>query len=278
MQTTENIGFDDKAFHFIRDFARHHAGLEISANKRPMVAGRLVKRLRRLQIETFEEYRRLLEADTLDEELVELINVLTTNHTKFFREDHHFDHLEKEVLAPIVTAGSAPARFRIWSAGCSRGHEPYTIALTLHMKIPNLPSWNVRILATDIDTQVLQKGRDGIYDGEEVASIPSGYRKKYLTLIDPQKDLWQMNRDVRNLIVFNRLNFMERWPFKGPFDVIFFRNVGIYFSKQTQLSLYQQFADMLKPGGWLYIGHSEKVPGLENRLKTRGKCIYQRIS
>jgi chemotaxis protein methyltransferase CheR len=198
----------------------------------------------------------------------DFVNAITTNLTSFFREAHHFEHLAKEVFVPF--AKSREERLRVWSAGCSAGAEAYTIGMTLCENVPDYARRDCKILATDIDTNVLNTGRNGQYEDDWLEKIPANLHAKYV-----EKN--RMSAKLRDLVTFNQLNLLENWPFKGKFDVIFCRNVLIYFDKPTQEKLFTRYADALKPDGFLYIGHSETMHNLCDRFKLIGKTTYQRV-
>jgi chemotaxis protein methyltransferase CheR len=252
------------------------AGIVISDRKRPFVQGRLGRRLRVLGLADFRQYCDLLETRAGEDERANLINAITTNHTAFFREPHHFTYLTKTILPTIMTAAgnSQSGRLRIWSAGCSSGEEPYTIAMTLRDHQPALTGWDVKILATDLDTNVVAHAAAGIYDAERMESVPSTFRKRFVTELADGRS--QMNDDLYSLITFSPLNLLQKWPMKGPFDVIFCRNVVIYFDKPTQRKLFDRYAEMLKPDGWLFVGHSESLLNVTDRFNLVGRTTYRR--
>jgi chemotaxis protein methyltransferase CheR len=265
----------DSDFRHIVKLVMDTAGIVLSEKKRPFIHGRLGRRLRLLGLSDFAAYCRLLESPDGDTERHNLINAITTNHTNFFREPHHFDYLTNKVLPELAEArGNGPGRLRIWSAGCSTGEEPYTIAMTLRGHQPPLSGWDVKILATDLDTNVVAHAAAGIYDAERLESIPAANRKRYMT--EQSDGHARMNDELRSLIMFAPLNLLESWPMSGPFDVIFCRNVVIYFDKPTQHRLFDRYADMLKPDGWLFVGHSESLMSVTNRFALVGRTIYRR--
>ena len=270
----------DEEFNFIRQFAMQHVGIEIAEYKRNMVRRRLSKRLRALGIRSHEAYCDFLRSPDGEREVQPLINALTTNKTDFFRESHHFDHLGGTVAARWKVQGAEKSgqRIRIWSAGCSTGQEPYSIAMCLSHAIPAIGSWDLKILATDIDTEVLKTGRTGAYNAEAADTLPPGYRARFMEEVAGSTDLWRMTSPVRSLITFNQLNLHGAWPMRGPFDAIFCRNVVIYFDKPSQRKLFDRFADLLLPGGLLYCGHSESLFGICSRFRIVGKSIYEKIS
>jgi chemotaxis protein methyltransferase CheR len=269
------FALQDSDFRHIVKLVMDTAGIVLSEKKRAFIHGRLGRRLRMLGLSDFAEYCRLLESPDGDDERHNLINAITTNHTSFFREPYHFDYLSKTILPALVEArGNGPGRLRVWSAGCSTGEEPYTIAMTLRGYQPSLADWDVRVLATDLDTNVVAHAAAGIYDAERLESIPAPYRKRYMT--EQQDGRAFMNDELRSLIMFAPLNLLENWPMRGPFDVIFCRNVVIYFDKPTQRRLFDRYADMLKPNGWLFVGHSESLMSVTSRFDLVGRTIYRR--
>jgi chemotaxis protein methyltransferase CheR len=265
-------------FRSLAKYAYDKSGITLSDGKRNLVYSRLSRRLRALGMASFREYRDYLTGENGDQEIENFINSISTNHTKFFREDHHFDHLRSQVIAPFAQAarGKRGARFRVWSAGCSSGEEPYTIAVVAAREIPDLLAQDLRILATDIDTQVLTKAAAGEYPAASVDQVPSAYRKYFLPKNGKSSETVVIDRSVRSLIAFRRLNLIQDWPFKGPFDVIFCRNVMIYFDNETKTGLVDRYVKMLKPGGFLYLGHSESLIGAHADLKAVGRTIYRK--
>jgi chemotaxis protein methyltransferase CheR len=273
----QDYAMQDGDFRKITKLVMDTAGIVLNDKKRTFIHGRLGRRLRMLGLADFGEYCRLLEGPGGDSERHNLINAITTNHTSFFREPHHFDYLTKTVLPEIADMqGNGPGRLRIWSAGCSTGEEPYTLAMTLRGSQSVLANWDVKILATDLDTNVVAHAAAGIYDAERLESVPASYRKRYVT--DQPDGQARMNDELRSLIMFAPLNLLEKWPMSGPFDVIFCRNVVIYFDKPTQSRLFDRYADMLKPNGWLFIGHSESLLNVTNRFALAGRTIYRRTT
>lgn len=269
--------FSDADFHSLAQFTYEQAGIALADSKRNLVYSRLSRRLRILGLRTFREYREHLASDP--SELESFINAISTNLTKFFREAHHFDHFRTHVALPFVQAahGKTGRRLRVWSAGCSTGEEPYTAAVVLKREIRDIDRHDVRILATDIDTEVIGKGARGEYPASSIDEVP----KTYLEFFQPvggdrKSENVIVGREIRSLVTFRRLNLMERWPFTGNFDAIFCRNVMIYFDAATKSALIERFTQKLKPDGWLYIGHSESLSGSHPGLSLHGRTIYQR--
>lgn len=270
------FSFSDDDFKVLAKLAYEHAGIALSDAKRNLVYSRLSRRLRALEIQTFREYRDFVANDA--REIENFINSISTNHTKLFREDHHFDHLRSHVAAPFAQAGSRGGSLRIWSAGCSSGEEPYTISVVLKRELRSFHNRDVKILATDIDTEILNKAARGEFAPNAIDDVPKPYLSFFKTVSVDGIEKVTVDDDARAIITFRRLNLMERWPFRGLFDAIFCRNVMIYFDGPTKANLIERFANQLKPGGWLYIGHSESLTGNHPQLKPVGRTIYRRAA
>ena len=270
------FAFSDADFRDLVEYAYDQAGIALSDSKRDLVYSRLSRRLRALNKTTFREYREYLASTP--SELESFINAISTNLTKFFRESHHFDHFRTHVAAPFGQAHQAGRRrLRVWSAGCSTGEEPHTIAVVLKREIRNIQHHDVRILATDIDTEVIAKGKSGEYPVNLIEEVPKIYREYFrATAGDRNTKNVVVADEVRSLITFRRLNLMEQWPFSGLFDAIFCRNVMIYFDNSTKTALVNRFTQQIKPGGWLYIGHSESLIGTHPGLTLVGRTVYRR--
>jgi chemotaxis protein methyltransferase CheR len=244
-------------FQRIAGSLREQSGIHLPESKATLVYSRLAKRLRALQLGSFADYCRLIEAPHGHEERAAMLAALTTNVTRFFREPHHFDHLRAHVLEPAAAAVRAGARMRLWSSACSSGEEPYSVALTLLSVIPEAPRLDVKILATDIDPVVIEKAKEGVYTEECVSPIPPAMRER--NMLKAQGGIWRVSDDVKSLIVFKQLNLIGDWPMRGKFDAIFCRNVVIYFEELTQSRIWSRFKGYLTPSGRLYVGHSERV-------------------
>jgi chemotaxis protein methyltransferase CheR len=208
------------------------AGIALNETKASLVYSRLSKRLRQIGMRSFRDYCALVGSNEGVAERREMLSFLTTNFTRFFRENHHFEHLRKDVLPDLVTRAKTGGRVRIWSAGCSDGQEPYSIALTLLGMVPNAATMDIRILATDIDPKIIAQAKAGIYDPQAIETVDAAMRKQWFTPVGDRR--FQINEQVKQLITFRELNLMAQWPFRGPFDVIFCRNVVIYFDEPTQ--------------------------------------------
>jgi chemotaxis protein methyltransferase CheR len=271
------FAFSDADFRSLAQFAYEQAGIALADSKRNLVYSRLSRRLRALGLTSFRQYREFLAANTT--ELESFINAISTNLTKFFREVHHFDHFRTHVAVPFVQAahGKVGRRLRVWSAGCSTGEEPYTISVVLKREIRDAERHDIKILATDIDTEVIGKGTRGKYPVSSIDEVPKTYREFFLPVGgDRASENVIVGEEVRNLVSFRHLNLMESWPFSGNFDAIFCRNVMIYFDAATKSALVERFTQKLKPGGWLYIGHSESLIGSHPGLRLVGRTTYRR--
>jgi chemotaxis protein methyltransferase CheR len=261
-------------FDRIRELVREHTGISLSDAKRQLVYGRLSRRLRALRMSGFGEYIELIENGESDE-LEEFTNAVTTNLTSFFREPHHFEYLARDLLPKLVAADAGARRLRIWCCAASTGEEPYSIAMILREAHPLLTGWDAKVLATDLDSNVLATGMAGIYTADRFQSMnPARIRNWF----QPGKDGKQFTaaNELRSLITFKQLNLMADWPMKGPFDAIFCRNVIIYFDKATQRALFERMATLQRPGDHLFLGHSETLYRVCDKYDLIGKTIYRR--
>ena len=252
------IPFSDDDFNLVAKFARNEFGLSLAESKKPLVYSRLTKRLKAKNINDFKSYLNLIAKSEDQIEKRELISALTTNVTHFFREPHHFETLEDQAKNNWINRLKNGDRIRVWSAGCSHGQEPYSIAMTLLKAIPNATSYDIKILATDIDPKAVQKARDATYDSNNSEGLPNWAFKKYT---QPKANQFSLVKEVREIVTFAELNLIRPWPFKGKFDAIFCRNVAIYFDDKTQESLWENFNRILNPDALLFIGHSERITG-----------------
>ncbi|MEP2716258.1 protein-glutamate O-methyltransferase [Pseudophaeobacter sp.] len=270
---TPSDGFTltDQDFEAIADFAYKHFGLAMSSSKKPLVSARLARQLRQQNVVNFKDYLAALNGKNSDKERSKLLSLLTTNVTHFFREPHHFETLRNDVLPPLIEKARNGGRVRIWSAGCSKGPEPFTMAMIIHSMCPDIGKYDFKILGTDIDPQVVEFAKAAKYPQDEIDQIPSEYRS-LVPKMDPDG---RMPENLRSMITFGVLNLIEPFPFKGKFDAIFCRNVAIYFDTPTQQKVWLAFQQNLTPGGYLFIGHSERMSGpAEKKLKTSGITTY----
>ena len=265
-------------FENIAGLLRTESGIHLPESKAMLVYSRLAKRLRQTGCPDFDAYWELIDSPAGAQERQAMFAALTTNVTRFFREPHHFDHLKKTVLPELVATARAGGRVRLWSSACSTGEEPYSIALTVLDMLPEAARLDVKILATDIDPVVVATARAGVYRADVQSVVSQPVRDKWLAR-DGETGGWKVKDEVKALVTFNQLNLIGAWPIKGPFDVIFCRNVVIYFEDETQAHVWGRFHKMLAPEGRLYVGHSERVDvpgyvsdGLTVYRKTGGRA------
>ncbi len=255
----------------ITERGQRRLGIELGESKRQMVYSRLSRRLRALGMETFAEYLEFLDSPAGCMEYELFSNALTTNLTAFFREAHHFEHFEREIRRPVA---ARKHRLRVWSAGCSTGEEAYSIAMVLHANADVLGGCDRRVLATDVDTEVLAFASRAEYPTARLRGLPTRFRTS--TFLEMGEESAVISETVRNLVIYRTLNLIGSWPFKGRFDFVFCRNVLIYFSPETRDRIISQLADLLRPGGVLYLGHSESVHANHPVLRSAGQTIYRR--
>ncbi len=266
----------DREFDRLRVLVREHTGISLSDGKRELVYGRLARRLRRLKLTSFAEYCALVEGRPA-EETQELINAITTNLTHFFRENYHFEQLATEVLPQLERERSSTRRMRLWSAGCSTGEEAYSMAIVMREALAHLLGWDIKLLATDIDSKVVATAAAGIYGADRLSSVGAERVRRWFPPVAGRPDSSAASDELKSLITFRQLNLFGPWPMKGPFDVIFCRNVVIYFDRDTQRTLFDRMADLQEPGGWLFIGHSENLFNVTQRYRLVGRTVYRRV-
>jgi len=259
-------------FQKISELTYRLCGINLKEGKQALVRARLIKRLRALGISTFDDYIAFIESNDGQGELTFMVDVMTTNKTHFFREPEHFNYLVDKILAAIQGR-----RIRIWSAACSSGEEPFSIGMLLRENVADLDSRDVKILATDISNRMLEKARRSLYSEDVVRDVPPLFLQKYFTKTrQDNQTAYQVKTGVRNLVHFAWLNLMDKWPMKGSFNVIFCRNVMIYFDRQTQQRLIQRFYDLLEPQGYLFVGHSEGLSAVSHKFRYVKPAIYQK--
>lgn len=254
-------------FDFIQSLAYEETGIVLPERKKHMVYSRLSRRLRQLGLKSFAQYCHRVKSEP--SELMNFVNALTTNLTAFFREEHHFDYLEKQV-APLWRR-RRDKRLRVWSSACSTGEEPYSIAMTLADHFAGA-EWDLKILATDLDTNVLNKASKGCYSEESITGLPQRYRDKYIKTTESGI---QMKQSIQKMIHFKQLNLLQHWPMTGQFDLIFCRNVLIYFDNETKAKIIARFRKLLAPDGLLFIGHSETLTNISDEFELIGQTMYQ---
>lgn len=268
----------DKEFEFIRHVVGVNAGIVLGPNKRQLVQGRLARRLRELGMQSYAAYCDFVR-EAGPEELVRLINAITTNVTAFFREKHHFDALASYMLPEALERNRASRRIRIWSAGCSTGEEAYCIAMVAAETLPAAPRWDLKILATDIDSNVISTAAQGVYPLERLSTVSEArLRRWFLKGSGELAGYARVRAQIAGLVTFRSLNLLHPWPMRGPFDVIFCRNTMIYFNQPTRERLLERFADLLVDGGYLCLGHSESIHSANGPFRLVGKTVYRKVT
>jgi len=275
------VRLSDNDFAFICDFVYQSTGIVLNENKREMVYRRLTRIVRERKLNTFSDYCLLLKQQAAQEKDY-FINAITTNLTSFFREQHHFDYLVNEELPRLMAEKAVQAngkkRLRIWSSASSTSEEPYSIAISvLEAMQEQLSNWDVKILATDIDSNVLAAGKAGIYENRRIESLSEKFKQRYFHRgVGKNSSNVRVDKKLCDLITFKQLNLLHEWPMKGEFDVIFCRNVIIYFDKPTQQELFTRYYDLLKPGGLLMLGHSENLGEFQQHFNTIGRTMFRK--
>ena len=277
LRAGHEFGLGVREFRRVARVVHEIAGIALPDSKMTLVQARLTRRLRALGLAGFGEYCALIEegdeAGLLERQ--ELITAITTNVTHFFREPHHFEMLRSRVLPPLIQRAERGGRVRIWSAGCSSGQEPYSIALTVLGLAPGIGRHDFRILATDLDRAVLAAATRGVYPAAAVEAVPAALRKAHF---EPEGEAYALGAAPRALVSFRQLNLTLDWPMKGAFDVIFCRNVVIYFDGETENRVWGRFAQRLAVGGWLFVGHSERVNTLALPMfASDGVTAYRKV-
>ncbi|HZO23146.1 MAG TPA: protein-glutamate O-methyltransferase [Steroidobacteraceae bacterium] len=277
MNRLREFAFSDEDFEALRKLVKQITGINLSEQKRELVYGRLARRLRALQLRSFAQYREFLAGDS-GSEIAQLCNAITTNLTSFFREPHHFDYLREHVLEPLRASSARASRLRIWSAGCSTGEEAYSLGITVLETFPDASRWDVRILATDLDSDVLAHARGGIYPAERLKNISAERRARFFVeRSEADGPCYEVLPELKALIAFKQLNLMHPLPMHGPLRAIFCRNVVIYFDKNTQRELFARLSRLQRPGDLLCLGHSESLFKVSDDYTLMGKTVYRRV-
>jgi chemotaxis protein methyltransferase CheR len=273
---SHQLTLTDEEFHFICNFVYQQSGIVIAEHKREMVYRRLMRIIRERKLNSFSDYCQLLKTQPA-KETTYFINAITTNLTSFFREKHHFEFLKTIEIPRLIEQNHVAKRVRIWSSACSTGEEAYSIAIMLaeHL-LPKVSHWDVKLLATDIDSHVLARAKEGIYPHQKMAESIEKHYQKYFQKSVAHPDKVKISAIIRRLITFKQLNLLHQWPMKGPFDVIFCRNVLIYFDKKTQADIIERFYHLLKPSGVLILGHSENLGHLSSKFSSEGRTIFRK--
>ena len=266
------IHLSESHFRKISDLVYRSSGINLKAGKESLVRARLMKRLRARGISSVKDYLEYIDSAQGQTELAFLVDVMTTNKTSFFREAEHFNYLRDQVLPELK--GN---RLRFWSAACSSGEEPFSLAIWLREHMPDIDTKDLLILATDISRRMLEKARQAVYPATTVQDLPSPQFKKYfLSLNGQNSSSYRVADEVRNMVRLAWLNLLEKWPMKGPFNVIFCRNVMIYFDRPTQQKLINRFWDLLEPGGYLFVGHSEGLSAVKHKFRYMRPATYRK--
>lgn len=272
----------DDLFKKIVKYVYDHARITLGDNKKDLVKARFGKVIRQRNMSGFKEYYQWMVSDDTGEAVREVMNAIATNLTSFFRENQHFEYLGKKFLPALAEKHRSDGhpRLRGWSAGCSTGEEIYTILITTMENLPDPNSWDIKFLASDIDTEVVAHGHRGIYTQDRLKDVSPALVSKYFNhCIDEKgKPAYQVKDNYRRLVAFRHLNLFSEWPFKNSFDFIFCRNVMIYFDRPTQEQLVNRFYNQLKPGGVLFIGHSESLTGIQHKFDYVQPTVYLRKS
>ncbi|MDY6851016.1 MAG: protein-glutamate O-methyltransferase [Thermodesulfobacteriota bacterium] len=277
--TSLGLDLSDREFQAFSDLVYEKAGINLHAGKKELVRARLAKRIKEKKFASFGDYYRFAVHDENGDELVYLLDAISTNLTSFFREPKHFGFMAEKFLPELamVKTKKGPRRLRIWSAGCSTGEEPYSIAMTVLDHLPQAADWDLKILATDISTQVLDTARRGFYTAKRVDELPEATLRRYFQKGRGKAEDWYKIKDkVKSLVVFRRLNLMDPFPFSKSLDLIFCRNVMIYFDKKTQADLITRYSQVLNGGGYLFIGHSESLSGIKHSFQYVQPTIYRK--
>jgi chemotaxis protein methyltransferase CheR len=269
-----DLAISTEEFQRFRTLIYDESGISLGDQKQSLLVSRLSKRLRELGLTTFSEYYDQLMSDSSREEFTRMLDLISTNKTDFFREPKHFDFLRERILPELAQEKTV----RIWSSACSTGEEPYTIAMTLQEGVSDPAQWDFKILASDLSMRVLAKAAAGLYDADHVHDVPPELLKRhFLRGRGDSKGLLKIKPHLAAMVQFRRLNLMdERFPIKSPLDVIFCRNVMIYFDRPTQEQLVNKFYRYLKPGGHLFIGHSESLQWVTHPFKNIEPTIYRK--
>jgi len=269
----------EKDFRRVSDLIYQYCGINLHMGKKELVRARLAKRVRKGGFRSLTEYIEYALNDPTHEEFSVLVDCLTTNTTSFFREEQHFIFLEDVVLPSMIEAKrrEKKKKIRAWSAACSSGEEPYSLAITVLDALDNPAAWDAKILATDISTSMLARCRAGVYPKERVEPVGAQQRQRYFQTVRIDGEThYKVGPELRSVVAFRYLNLMDTWPFKGPLDFVFCRNVMIYFDKPTQERLINRLWEVLAPGGFLFVGHSESLTGIKHSFRYVRPTIYRK--
>ena len=276
VETSREFEFTNQDFERVQKMVYDYAGIDLNDSKKNLVYNRLSKRIRFLEMQSFSSYLDYV-MKIGEEEFVHLINAVTTNLTFFFRENHHFEYLANIVIPELLKQNASSRKIRVWSAGCSTGEEPYSIAIVLKEVVP--PGWDVKVIASDLDSNVVHTAQQGIYNIDRLKGVSDQRKKKWFQKgIGSQDGLARIKPELQDIIDFQQLNLMDEWPIIETVDLIFCRNVVIYFDKPTQAKLFDRYANKLRANGHLFIGHSESLYKVCDRFELLGQTIYQKTN
>lgn len=269
--------FTEKDFNYLRKVANEYSGITVSDDKYDMYYARIAKRVRKLGFSDFSEYCSYLK-NNHEKEFTDFINSITTNLTSFFRENYHFEYLESHIIPQHKQKHAAKKSFRVWCAAASTGEEPYSIAMTLAENF-NVNNWKIDFLATDIDSEVLKTARNGVYESQRISNLSKSRKARWFRKgSGDNKGVVRVDAQLRDMISFKRLNLIQEWPIKKKFDLIFCRNVFIYFDGPTKEMILERFYDLLNDDGYLILGHSESIHSMNNDYVTAGHTIYRKAN
>jgi chemotaxis protein methyltransferase CheR len=275
----QELHLTDKEFHTISEMVYKHCGIHLDDEKKELVRSRLSKRLRLLGYVSYSDYVDYICQPAGKEEFASFIDSISTNFTSFFREKQHFDFLQKNFLPGMLEtkARKGDYRLRAWCAGCSSGEELYTIAITILDTIGDNLRWDVKILATDISTRMLEAAKKGVYEQTKIEPLSGAQRQRYLTVSRSRdQKLYEVSPELKKMTIVRYMNFMDEWPIQTSLDFIFCRNVMIYFDRPTQQKLVARFCNLLEPGGILFTGHSESLTGIRHSFNYIEPAVYQK--
>lgn len=278
MSAEKEFGYNDKHFRFFQEQAKELAGVTLPDSKKEMTYSRLSRIIRKSNIKNFDDYCDLLREKNKNI-VLEFVSSITTHHTFFMREAHHFFFL-RDVILPEIISNNSARKVRTWSAGASSGEEAYCISFIMRDFFDSLKGWDFKILATDVDECILEKARKGIYHKKDLRQhFTEEQINRYFNFSEKEENDYEVKNSFKEIIHFKQFNFLDTvWPMAGPFDVIFCRNVVIYFDKKAQEYVFDRLASLLNPGGYLIIGHSESISSQNKKLKFLDKTIYRRIT
>ena len=267
--------FTEKDFNYLRKVANDYSGITVSDDKYDMYYARIAKRVRTLGVGSFAGYCKYLENNHA-KEFTNFINSITTNLTSFFRENYHFEFMDSTLISEFKKKYAVKKSLRVWCSAASTGEEPYSIAMTLAENF-NLNSWDISFLATDIDSDVLNKARQGVYESQRISNLSKSRKSRWFRKGSGENDgTVRVGQELRDMVAFKRLNLIQEWPLKKKFDLIICRNVFIYFDGPTKEMILERYYDLLNDGGYLILGHSESIHSMNNLYETVGHTIYRK--